>query len=427
VAIRRRIVEQKHREVLPSAMRNHDIDLWLVLDREFNPDPMLTDLGGDDGGVRTAHLFFDRGLDGIEKIVITSHGFREKIIPELFDEVIHYGYEPDGLAPHLREIVKQRDPQRIGINCSSTLPMADGLTHELRCYLEAAIGPRYTARLVSAELVSRDYRTTRVSSEVEVYRRLCGWTIAWMETALSEQVIQVGKTTPADVYWWMREVGHELALGPTLLPAVRLSRQGHNHPDNTADDPIEPGDYLSIDAGLGYLNYHNDMKRSAYVLRVGETKPPPALRQAFKTGTQMRDLISGKMRPGAIGTEVWQAVADEATALGYEIIHPSGGRTRPVATRPSFGNYTHSVGNNVHDIGARVAEDWPAAFGDRVRYPMGMGDWYSVELHVGVPMAAWDGRTAEIKIEEQGRIVGDGQVEYFLPPQQEPLLIPRQK
>jgi Xaa-Pro aminopeptidase len=225
----------------------------------------------------------------------------------------------------------------------------------------------------------------------------------------------------------MREVGNELGLGPSLLPAVRLSREGRNFPGNIDTETVEPGDLLLIDAGLGFLNYHNDMKRMAYVLREGEVSPPEVLQQAYAGAVKMRDLITSHFRPGAIGTEVWQAIADQAAAQGYEIVHPSGGKVRAVARKSGFGNYSHSIGNNIHGIGARVAEDWSVAFGDRVRYPMGMGHWYSIELHVATPLDAWDGRTAEIKIEEQGRIVGDGQIEYFVPPQHELLLIPRQE
>ena len=425
VALRRLITEQKYRDVLPRAMRNQGIDCWLILDREFNPDPILVDLGGDTGGVRTAHMFFDRGT-GIEKVVINSHGFRERIIPELFDEVIFYGYEPEGIAPHLKPVIEQRDPQRIGINCSPTLPMADGLSYELRRFLEQVLGPKYSARMVSAELVARDYRTTRVPAEIEFYRRLCGWTAAWLETALSEELIRLGKTTPAEMYWAMREVARDLSLGPGLVPSVRLSRAGINFEENTDRETVQPGDYIQIDAGLTYLNYYTDMKRMAYVRRDSETAPPPRVRAAYAAAVRMRDVIVGHLKPGAIGTEVWQVVADHATAQGYEILHPTGGRMRRVGNKPGFGNYTHAIGNNIHGIGARVAEDWPLAFGDRVRYPMDLGHWYSIELHLATPVPEWNNRTIETHIEEQARIVGDGQVAYFAPPREELLLIPRQ-
>ncbi|MBI3913542.1 MAG: aminopeptidase P family protein [Chloroflexi bacterium] len=425
VAIRHAITKQKYEQALPQAMRNHGIDLWLILDREFNPDPMLVDLGGDSGGVRTAHMFFDRGAGSIERVAINSHGFRETIIPDLFDEVIFYGYDPAGLAPHLKAAIEKRNPGRIAINCSPTLPMADGLTYELRRYLEQALAPEYRERLVSAELVARDYRTTRVPAEIELYRRLCGWTATWLETALSEQVIQPGVTTPEDIYWWMRQVAGDLGLGPSLLPGVRLSRRGYNYEQNTGKERVQPGDYIHIDAGLGFLNYHNDMKRAAYIRHEGETAPPTVLRNAYAETVRMRNLITSQMKPGAIGTQVWQACADLAAARGYEILHPTGGRMRAEGNEPGFGNYTHSIGNSIHGIGARVAEDWPMAFGDRVRYAMGLGHWYSIELHVATPVPEWEGRTVESHIEEQGRVVGNGQVEYFVPPQEQWLLIPR--
>jgi len=36
---------------------------------------------------------------------------------------------------------------------------------------------------------------------------------------------------------------------------------------NDPNIPIEPGDCLSIDAGLQFMHFQTDMKRSAYVLR----------------------------------------------------------------------------------------------------------------------------------------------------------------
>lgn len=85
---------------------------------------------------------------------------------------------------HLRGPVHhQRDPRRIGVNMSSTLPMADGLSAILRPYLEEGIGSEYGGRLVSAELLASGFRATRPPEELAIYRRLCEWTVVWMQRA----------------------------------------------------------------------------------------------------------------------------------------------------------------------------------------------------------------------------------------------------
>ena len=47
----------------------------------------------------------------------------DQTIPASYDEHIYYGYTPEGIRPHLRRVMEERDPQRIGINVSPTLPM----------------------------------------------------------------------------------------------------------------------------------------------------------------------------------------------------------------------------------------------------------------------------------------------------------------
>ena len=91
-------------------------------------------------------------------------------------------------------------------------------------------------------------------------------------------------------------------------------------------------------------------------------------------------------------------------------------------TQPEVGVYCHSVGNSTHDIGARIAIDWPFAYGDRVRYPLAAEAWYSVELHVSTPIPEWDNKVLPIRIEENARLTDHG-VAYFVPRQDKLLVI----
>jgi Xaa-Pro aminopeptidase len=423
--IRKEIITKRLNTVLLPAMRAHNIDLWLVFSREHNEDPMLSELGGGWGGVRNAYLFFNLG-DRVEKVFIGSHELRDTTIPDAYNTVIYYGYSKEGIKERLARIVSERDPKRIGVNASPTLPMADGLSWTLRQFLEEALGPQYAKRMVSAELLARDFRTNHIPEEVRVFQDLCRWTVAWEEEALSDRVVTIGKTTADDIHWWMRERALEMGLDVEFLPGVRITRQGRNLPTNSPDDPVQPGDLISIDAGLAYIDYRTDIKRTAYVLRPGEGQPPASIHKAFADALKVTDRLLAHMKPGLLGHEVWQNTMDEMKARGYAQGLPAAGGVPPLDPRqPEVGIYSHSVGNSTHDIGARIAVDWPFAYGDRVRYPLATNAWYSVELHVSTPIPEWGGLVLPIRIEEDAALTDSGVV-FFAPRQSSLLLIGRQ-
>jgi hypothetical protein len=420
--LKRDITIDKVNTVLLPAMRAHGIDMWIVLDREYHPDPFAPDIGGE-FGVRNAAIFFDTG-DRLEKIYVFSHPSREDLIDSLYDRTINYGYRPEGLRPHLAEIVRTRDPRRIGINTSPTLPMADGLSVELKNYLDLAIGPDLAAREVSAELLARDFRTTRLPSETELYTELVGWTVAWEEEGFTRKAITPGVTTPDDLHWWWRERAKELGLDiASFLPGLRVISQGRHLLTNDPSEPIRPGDVLSIDAGLTMSGYHTDLKRMAYVLQPGETSAPECLRAAYSDAKAVTDVLCAAMRPGRLGYEAWDMTTSWAADHGYAIGYAMGPTDPDANRKPEVGVYCHSVGTNVHDIGARTSENNPHAFGDRVGYPLAVDNWYSVELHVSTPIPEWDGLTVKCTIEETAILTDDGPL-FLVPRQEELILIP---
>jgi Xaa-Pro aminopeptidase len=195
--------------------------------------------------------------------------------------------------------------------------------------------------------------------------------------------------------------------------------------NNSPEHAVQPGDVLSVDAGLAYLDYRTDIKRTAYVLAPGETEAPASIRKSFADAVRVTDVLVGHMEPGRLGHEVWQHATDELKTMGYRSGLPGTGGAPPQdLTTPEVGIYGHSVGNSTHDIGARIAVDWPFAYGDRVRYPLALTAWYSVELHVSTPIPEWDGLVLPIRIEEDAELSQQG-VRFFAPRQTSLLLIGR--
>ena len=167
-------------------------------------------------------------------------------------------------------------------------------------------------------------------------------------------------------------------------------------------------DIINIDGGLHYLGFAIDIKRTGYILRPGETALPEGVLAAWRDAQRMRDLYASKMMPGAIGHEIWAAINADAAAQGYKAVGPNTGGVGQESLRPEIGIYGHSVGNEPHDIGARVAADMPFAYGDRVRFPLQENEWASIELHVNTPIPEWDNRTWYARIEETAQITNDG-------------------
>lgn len=421
-ALSRDLVVGKLGAPLLDAMRAHGIALWLVMDRENNPDPLHAEVGGGFSGVRGVRLFHDDGGDRPRRIYIGSHEHpANSVVGQAFDEKTYYGYHPDGVTPHLRAAIERLDPERIGVNTSPTLPEADGLTAGLRDFLEDALGPRYAARMVSAELLVRDFRLARTAAETETYRRLLEWSARWMTEALSREVITPGETTAEDVAWWLQD--RALALGLTGGGTVRVVREGELLPIHSPAHPILPGDIVGIDGGLKFLHFAVDIKRAAYVLRPGETVFPENLAAAWRDTVAFGEGYAARMIPGTVGHELWSALGEEAQAAGYRSVGPDAGGDAVTTTEPEVGVYGHSVGNVAHDIGARVADNLPFAYGDRVGFALQESEWVSVEFHLSTPIPEWDGKTWYARFEETAAVTPDG-AEWLIPIQTELFLIP---
>jgi Xaa-Pro aminopeptidase len=415
------IVREKLDTALLPAMRAHGIDMWLVLDRENHPDPISESLGGG-SGVRTAFMFFDNGSDEPEKIYLSSHELgANTVVMQVYDVKKFYGYSKEGLAPLLHEAIAKRKPKKIGVDESITLPDADGLTVSLRDFLCQAAGPEYAKRIVSAELVLRDFRLHRTPLELASYKRLLEWSSRWMTEALSAGNVHVGTTTAMDIGWWLQDKALQEHMTGGGTP--RIVRQGDLLPLDDPSITVQPGDIISIDGGLKYLFYESDIKRAVYVLKPGESEPPASIQKAWNDTLKIAELYRSKMVPGAIGHVVWEDLAKVYSKQGYSVAYPDTGARAASSTTPEVGIYGHSTGNSGHDIGARIATDWPMAYGDRVDYPLQLGEWYSQEFHVSTPIPEWGGKVWYARFEENMR-VGPNGGEYIIPRQEKLLVIP---
>jgi Xaa-Pro aminopeptidase len=439
VAIRQSILREKLESSLLPALRNNQVDMWIVLDRENQPDPLHDELGGGYSGAGAAYVFADGGDGKVEKTYLGASeqplGFA---ISQLYEEKKFYRGQQE-MARLLGEIVRQRNPRRIAVNRSAAFGSADGLTASFEAFLAEALGRPYAERLVSAEPVVHEFRARRTPRESEWYKRLQGWTARWQTEALGQ--VEPSRTTVLDLVCRLEDRAAELGLataddhgrfpviiwfgdrgGMPGLGGFEIARPllpGRLPWTDARDFPIEPGDLIAVDGGLKLLGFATDMKRTAYVLKRGETEPPASLRAAWEATLKVAAVFASRLVPGAAGHEIWRDVAANLAASGFEVA--GAGEAPPGSNRARVVLYGHSVGNVVHDVGVRVTALDPSESSAR-GLPLVQGEWVSVEFHLETPAA--DGAAAKWYTRfEQTAQVGPRGAEWLVPLQRELLLI----
>jgi|GEM_PF-148006 len=437
--LREAIVREKLDTALLPAMRNHDVDMWIVCDRENNPDPLHEELGGGYSGAAAVYMFADSGGGHPEKIYFApSEQPLDSPIARIYDIKICYGGDFGELKRLLRREVTERNPRRIAVNISDALASADGLTVSMRRFLRETLGSPFAERMISSERIVHEFRSRRVSKETELYRHLQEWTNAW-ETSALEHVVP-GKTTAMDLWCGLLDKASEAGLslitdhgrfpvivwycdqeGMPGLSAFNSSRAllERGMPwTSTRDFAIEPGDLITLDGGLRFLGFSSDMKRTAYVLKPEETEPPDVLRKAWLETLEVAELYAGKLVPGTVGRSVWRDLAEELQSRGFAVAGMETDSIDPKQASASF--YGHSVGSVAHDVGTRVAPGGPSDL--KSDLPLIDGEWVSVEFHLETPDPNETGKRWFTRFEQTGQ-VGPRGLKWLIPIQEAPLLI----
>ena len=178
--------------VLPEAMRDNGIDMWITVMKEGYRDPLWMDLGQGYVGSIGYYVFTDRGGDRVERAALGIGGY-------LLERSGAYDIVTGSFD--LREFVAERDPQRIGLNMSHEIGGADGLSHTSYLHLVETLGEPYASRLASAEKLASDFRSRRVASEIAAFAEAGEISRHLAERALSNEVIIPGGTALEDVSW----------------------------------------------------------------------------------------------------------------------------------------------------------------------------------------------------------------------------------
>ena len=401
------ILEDRLRTLLPGLMRREGLDMWVIISREYNEDPVIKTLLPATwfAARRTTMLVvYDRGVEkGLEFLAVARYD-----VGKVFRRAWDPDANPDQWA-QLSKLIQERNPKKIGVNKAPGYGHADDLTANDHDRLLEALPARFRTNVVSAEKLSVSWLETRSEREMAIYGQICRIAHDIIAEGFSEKVIQPGVTTTDDVVWWFRERIAELKLDTWFQPSVSVQRNEEEALTSKRPQPlvIMPGDLLHVDFGITYLRLNTDTQQHAYVLRGGETAVPEYLQAAFRQGNQLQDLLTGNFREGATGNEILKATRNQAIAKGL---------------KPSI--YSHPIGYHGHAAGASIGmwdnqENVPVT-GD---WPMHLNTAYSIELNNTAYVAEWK-KEVRIMLEEDGYFDATG-FRYIDGRQREIMPIPR--
>ena len=393
------IRKEKFDLILPGALQDNDVDMWIVVMREGLLDPLWEDLGRGYVGDWAYWVFTDQGSDRVDRAVFGVSGYSLERC-EVYDEFLP--------VTALAAYVADRNPTRIGVNMARSIGAADGLSHTSYLHLQETLGRLYADRLVSAEKVISDFRARRTASELAAFAEAGEISREIAERALSNEVITPGVTALEDVAWWMWDQLLARGLDSSFdMPSVYITGP-EGIAATSSDRIIQRGDLLMIDWGVGFLNFYTDMKRVAYVLRGSETSPPPGLQHAYDQALAVRDVMKRTIKPHRTAQQALDETHAAIEAAGFTLMaefnRPSGGPQTEVIIGP------HSVGNWGHGIGPSLAFFNPT----RLTYDLVPGTLISVELFAYTPAPEWGGRKVRIPLEDDAVVTERG-VEWLYP------------
>jgi Xaa-Pro aminopeptidase len=393
--------------ILPKVMRENRIDMWITTVREGDYGPLYEDLGRGYPSSLGYYIFTDRGSDRIERAALGVGGY-------MLEECGVYDIVEG--SSDLAAFVKERDPERIGVNMSKSIGAADGLSHTSHVHLVETLGEPYASRLVSAEKLVSDFRSQRVTTEIAAFAEAGEMSRKVAEQALSNDVITPGVTTLEDVAWWIQDRMLENGLDLSFdMPSIYIT--GPKGIEAVSSDRIiQRGDLLMIDWGVGYLNMYTDMKRIAYVLKEGEAELPPGLQHAFDQGRKVRDIIIANIKPGRTAAETLDVLNQKVAEAGFHIMEEFNKTSDTDKTEVIIG--CHSVGNTGHGIGPSIAWFNPL----RMTFEIQPSNLFAIELFAYTAAPEFGGAKVRIPLEDDAVVTERG-VEWLYPINERVLLI----
>ena len=398
--------------LLPSLMEKTGIDMWILISREYNEDPVLkTMLPAEwlNARRRTILVFYsDPQKKVYEKLAIARYDVGTNIKASW--NMQRFPNQWDALM----DLISTRKPAKIGLNMSPDYAHADGLVHTEYLEFMEKLPAAYKTKTVSAEKLALGWLETRTGREMQIYPQLVKATHDIIDEGFSENVINPGITSTEDVEWWFRQKISDLGYTTWFHPTVSVQRNDPKNFDHLRsfssrpkDNIIIPGDLLHVDIGITYLRLNTDVQQHAYVLQPGEKAIPENLKGAFVKANRLQDILTGQFKEGKSGNQILSDALSQAKKDNIQ------------ATV-----YTHPIGYHGHAAGPTIGLwDQQGGVPGTGDYPLNFNTAYSIELNAASDIPEWK-KSIRIMLEEDGYFDQKG-FRYINGRQKEIYLIPR--
>lgn len=379
----RQVLEERLDSLLPAAMRDTGIDMWLVVCQEDDLDPVFRTMMPMFTWCPILQiLIFSQpsGADTVERVNLsmtkTGGLYREPWTGRHHEEQWR----------RLAEIVSERDPQRIGINVGSVQWAAGGLTHNLYTRLCQALPAQYVDRLVSAEPLATRWLATLTDREIGLYDHVAHVAHSLIAESYSPISITPGVTTTDDLEYGYWQRATDLGLPFSFKPFVNLVRSTAQKEAFGSDDrTIRPGDLIHCDVGIRYLGLISDHQEWCYIRRPGESDVPADYVALLAQANRLQDVFMASFEEGLTGNDLLQRILQRASQQSI----------------PGPRVYSHSLGHLLHEPGPLIGLPWEqTACPGRGDVPLGPSMAFTMELSVGASVAEWGGEELTLSIEE---------------------------
>lgn len=404
MAVREAWLKKRLGSLLLPMMKRHGVEMWIVVNEEFNSDPVTPHITPPIPivGRRDIFIFIDRG-ERIERIAMVRYD--EERLRD------HYRFvmpARDKFGEELKKIVDERNPKTIALNIGGSRGQQSGLSYDSYKFLSESLGTENEKKFVSAADLLIEFFDTRLPEELEHYRNAVLATDVITRRAFTNEVIKPGKTTVGDVRWWMLQQVNDLGLTVWFQPDLRIQRRqtstgltGQFLSTAKESEVIQPGDLLHVDFGLDYMGLSTDWQKHAYVLKPGESDAPAGLKAALLNTNRLHDALFTIARPGMTGTEVYEKTMAEMKRQNIEAMI-----------------YSHPIGTHGHGLGPSIDFRGNIGGGANKIIP---GSYMSIELNTSMLVPEWNNQKVTIMAEDDAVMTEKGyqfirprQTEFYL-------------
>lgn len=315
--------------LIPALMKECGIDMWIVYCSEYNEDPLFRSLAPSlvQFVSRTGCLIFslkDECFDAIS--CCRPNGSYSPFYRQCYDPKAQTQIEA------IAQVVKEKDPKAIAVNCCAEGGITDGLSKSLFDKLQQALPGR---TLITECPMATRVCETRLDEELKMYDHIYDIACRIQQEAYSPQVIKPGITTTTDVEYFILQRISDMGLSAWFSPDVDLQR-ADGPVSRMSGEVIQKGDLLHTDMGITYMGLCTDSQKLAYVLKDDETQAPEGLLAGMKRGNRFQDIVRVEMLPGRTGNEIFAASMKQAEKESL----------RPMLYTHPIGVFGHSAGPN---------------------------------------------------------------------------------